>query len=85
MSRLSNILISHFLLDLQEAYQRKAVFLGNDNPLEVSQSLSTGSLNFAAALGSIGATIETPEYEYRQEGDDEGMSTLTRFPSSQDE
>ncbi|KAI1791541.1 hypothetical protein LXA43DRAFT_1061301 [Ganoderma leucocontextum] len=63
---LSSILVSHFLLDLQEAHQRKAVGLaasGDDSdPSDASQGLSIRSINFANALGSLGATIDPPDY-----------------------
>ncbi|KAI1798356.1 hypothetical protein LXA43DRAFT_25086 [Ganoderma leucocontextum] len=82
---------SHFLLDLQEAYQRKVVGLATDDPLHTSQSLSIRSLNFATALGSLSATLDPADYgqEDDYEGTDDGLAALQGFPlneggSSQD-
>ena len=52
--RLTCILVYRFLLDLQEA-ARHDMKLGSDHPLHFSGS--DGSLSFARAIGSIGATI----------------------------
>ena len=52
--------MSRFLLDLQEAHQRTIIGLASDDPLYTSRSLGPNnrSLNFASALGSLGATID---------------------------
>ncbi|KAI1793535.1 hypothetical protein LXA43DRAFT_220188 [Ganoderma leucocontextum] len=67
---LSSVLVSHFLLDLQEAYQRKVVGLGTDDPLHTSQSFSLRSMNFTPALGSLGATIDPAHYGREDEDED---------------
>ena len=58
--RLTSILISHFLLDLQEAY-RRTLRLDPDDPLYTEASIGgdqLGSLNFAHVVGSLGAVID---------------------------
>ncbi|PIL26975.1 hypothetical protein GSI_10113 [Ganoderma sinense ZZ0214-1] len=58
------ILISRFLLDLQEAYQRKVVWLDSENSLHASRDANVGgmsSIGFTAALGALGATVEPME------------------------
>ena len=59
MVRLSSVLISHFLLDLQEAHQRMEF---GDETNDHSWSASGGSVVFASALGSLGATIDPAQY-----------------------
>ncbi|KAI1782497.1 hypothetical protein LXA43DRAFT_1103933 [Ganoderma leucocontextum] len=58
---LTSILISHFLLDLQEAY-RRTLRLNSDDPLYTEASIGgdqqLGSLNFAHVVGSLGAVID---------------------------
>ncbi|KAM5534672.1 hypothetical protein V8D89_011684 [Ganoderma adspersum] len=84
-TRLSSVLVSHFLLDLQEAYQRKAVALGTDNPLQTSSSFSIRSINFMPALGSLAATI-APAHFGREDGaegidvDCPGLEDISTFP-----
>ena len=57
------MLVSHFLLDLQEAYQGHAVGLAVDGPSEpTSQGASLRSINFAPVLGSLSATIDPANY-----------------------
>ena len=47
------MLVSHFLLDLQEAYQSTTTGMMNDNPSDTS--LDTGGpMQFASAPGSVG-------------------------------
>lgn len=60
---MSSIIVSHFLLDLQEAHQRKVVGLATGDPSHTSQSFSVRSLNFMPALGSLAATIEPADYD----------------------
>ncbi|KAH9897340.1 uncharacterized protein BXZ73DRAFT_85824 [Epithele typhae] len=59
---ITTILVSRFLLDLQEAHQR-TVKLGTDDPLHSSASefqVGIGSLQFAVdAMGSIGADLRS--------------------------
>ncbi|TBU27339.1 hypothetical protein BD311DRAFT_760553 [Dichomitus squalens] len=50
-SPIASVLISHFLLDLQEA-SRRAVKLGSEDPLYSDRSLSTSALRFSS-LGMI--------------------------------
>ncbi|KAM5532981.1 hypothetical protein V8D89_013323 [Ganoderma adspersum] len=57
---LTSILISHFLLDLQEAY-RRTLRLDPDDPLYTEASGGgdqQGSLNFAHVVGSLGAVMD---------------------------
>ena len=67
------MLVSHFLLDLQEASQRTVVGLATDDLSGTSQSVGS-SIDFAqSALGSIGATID-PVADCGVEEDDPGQS-----------
>ena len=51
------MLVSHFLLDLQEAYQSTTTGTMNDNPSDTS--LDTGGpIQFASAPGSVGAIAD---------------------------
>ena len=54
------VLISHFLLDLQESYQQNCICLiGSDDWLHTSRSIgSPGHRGFTPALGALGAAIE---------------------------
>ena len=64
--------MSHFLLDLQEAHQRKPVGLATNDSLHISQGFSTRSVKFnMPALGSLAATIHPTNYG--KEGGDESM------------
>ena len=60
MVRLSSILVSHFMLDLQEAYQRADVSLASDTFTHTARisNASTPTLKFAPALGSLGTHID---------------------------
>ena len=52
------ILVSRFLLDLQEASRQDVRFDGDDaQPSTFSSAVSMGSVMFARVLGSIGSTI----------------------------
>ena len=67
------MLVSHFLLDLQDASQRTVVGLATDDLSGTSQSVGS-SIDFAqSALGSIGATID-PVTHCGMEEDDPGES-----------
>ncbi|KAI1791574.1 hypothetical protein LXA43DRAFT_1010837 [Ganoderma leucocontextum] len=68
---LSSVLVSHFLLDLQEAHHRTVVGLATDDPLHTSRSLSSHSIVFANALGSLGAMIGPADYGREEDLDDE--------------
>ena len=72
MSRLSSVLVSHFLLDLQEAHQRPIVGLGTNDNLQNSQSASDRSVRFANTFGSLGATIGPINYG-RDEDDEDAL------------
>ena len=68
------MLVSHFLLDLQEVHQRKAVGLATSDALRTSQNLNLGgqSIDFANhALGSLGATIDSAHYLGQEPGEDD--------------
>ncbi|PIL33043.1 hypothetical protein GSI_04492 [Ganoderma sinense ZZ0214-1] len=55
---LSSVLVSHFLLDLQEAHQRTLAGMATGDLLSISQNMGPGSTRFkAGALGSLGATL----------------------------
>lgn len=47
------MLVSHFLLDLQEAHQRMVTWPATNDPSDISQSLSSRSVTFEHALGSL--------------------------------
>ena len=74
---LTTILISHFILDLQEA-NRKEVVLNSQQDLNHSSSAvsSVGTINFARhVIGSISASLDHSDIEYKP-GDevcDEGV------------
>ncbi|PIL33048.1 hypothetical protein GSI_04497 [Ganoderma sinense ZZ0214-1] len=53
---LSSVLVSHFLLDLQEAHQLAEAGLTADTASEISGD-SGHSIQFASALGSVGAIV----------------------------
>ena len=60
------------MLDLQEVYQRQAAGLAPGDPLYTSRSLSSGSVRFAPALGSLAARINAPSWDLPDpEWDDE--------------
>ena len=76
--------MSHFILDLQEVSQRTAVGLATNDALYTSQALSERSVNFASALGSLGATIN-PDRDQEDGYDHEspnGSLTMSRFSPS---
>ncbi|TBU21443.1 hypothetical protein BD311DRAFT_782917 [Dichomitus squalens] len=60
---ISSILVSHFLLDLQEAYQRKVVCLASNDPLRSSNGVNLSSIACKPVLGSLGATIDPADWE----------------------
>ncbi|TBU53342.1 hypothetical protein BD310DRAFT_993039 [Dichomitus squalens] len=55
---LLSILVSHFMLDLQEAYQAMTLNQISDNPLRTSHIINSSSLNFASTFGSLAAHID---------------------------
>ncbi|TBU39399.1 hypothetical protein BD309DRAFT_969767 [Dichomitus squalens] len=61
---ISSILVSHFLLDLQEAYQRKVVCLASNDPLRSSHGVNLSSIACEPVLGSLGATIDPADWEF---------------------
>lgn len=68
-SSLSSVLVSRFLLDLQEAHQRTVVGgVTTNGSLNISRILQ-GSINLGGAFGSIGAIVD-PTADYVPEEDD---------------
>ncbi|KAM5536996.1 hypothetical protein V8D89_009325 [Ganoderma adspersum] len=72
----SSVLISRFLLDLQQADRRTAAGLATDDDSEPQQSFAGSragnrSIGFASALGSLGASIDPAHWHYGLERDDE--------------
>ena len=75
------MLVSHFLLDLQESYQRRCMCLGSDDQLHTSRSIgSPGYIGFASTLGALGATIELGNSD--SEGLDKDDETAAEHPGS---
>lgn len=62
IARLTAILISRFLLDLQQA-SRREMKLNSDDPLHFSQD-SMRSLSFAHVAGSLTATLDLESTAY---------------------
>ncbi|KAI1782024.1 hypothetical protein LXA43DRAFT_1151863, partial [Ganoderma leucocontextum] len=62
--RISSVLVSRFLLDLQEAHQIKVVGLDTNDPLHTLQNFGIRSINLPPALGSLGATIDPASYSW---------------------
>ena len=62
------MLVSHFLLDLQEAHQRTVAGIASNSSLNISRILH-GSINLGDALGSLGAIVD-PTADYILEEDD---------------
>ena len=56
--RITAILVSRFLLDLQEAYQRKFICLSSSCPFDTSHDVSAGSAIFAPVLGVLSVTVD---------------------------
>ena len=83
MTRLSSVLVSHFLLDLQAAYQKTVVGLATNNPLHTAQSLSMRSAHFAQALGSLSATVDP--FDLILEEDDASPDTEGTLLSNEDQ
>ncbi|TBU38268.1 hypothetical protein BD309DRAFT_983780 [Dichomitus squalens] len=63
LSPISSILVSHFMLDLQEAYQRSSDIQVWDDSLCTSQHVISSGLIFVPALGSIAAHIDAPHLD----------------------
>ncbi|PIL34326.1 hypothetical protein GSI_03101 [Ganoderma sinense ZZ0214-1] len=80
-SPLSSVLVSHFLLDLQDAHQRKVVGLDTDDPLYTLQSFNLRSAHLMPALGSLGAVIDPAHYG-REEHDELFDVDLEAVPDS---
>nr|VWP01336.1 Zn(2)-C6 fungal-type domain-containing protein [Ganoderma boninense] len=68
--RLSAVLVSHFLLDLQEAHQKIVVGLSTGDLSNISQNVDSIQFN-AGALGSVGATVGLPTDPVQEEEEDE--------------
>ena len=56
------MLTSHFLLNLQDAHQRKIVYLDSSDPLGIARESTSRSALFTTALGSLSATIGPPSW-----------------------
>ncbi|TBU38267.1 hypothetical protein BD309DRAFT_1012611 [Dichomitus squalens] len=67
---ISCMITSHFMLDLQEAHQRKVVGLASNDPLYIS-NIGTGSLRSPSILGSLSAHIEAPRWDIQGPNFDE--------------
>ena len=65
--------MSHFLLDLQEAHQRRLAGLATDDYSNTSQNVD--SIQFADALGSVGAFLDRGADSIQEgEGDGDGVN-----------
>ena len=85
------MLVSRFLLDLQEAHQRKVIVLGADGPLDAlnlssssyaerasrARTHSTLVFHVEPALGALGATIDPLEWERLDDSDVEMTGRLS--------
>ena len=69
--RVSSVLISHFLLDLQEADRRTTAGLSTNEPSQSFGPSAAGnqSIGFANALGSLGASIDPAHFRIDREDD----------------
>ena len=88
--RLPLILVSRFLLDLQEAHRRKVIGLGSNDPTSISDIPGGGSQSmvFRAALGSLGGTIDHASWDTPDDdadGDTELPAIAGSASSAQDE
>ena len=52
------MLVSHFMLDLQDAYQRQAGDLLSDGWTDTPPGIHSGTLSFARGLGSLASHID---------------------------
>ena len=80
--RLSSLLVSHFLLDLQEAHQRKSAGVDADDPLYTLQSFNLRSVQLMPTLGSLGAAIDPAHYGPHGERDECFGADLAALPDS---
>ncbi|PIL26666.1 hypothetical protein GSI_11242 [Ganoderma sinense ZZ0214-1] len=79
---LPSILVSHFLLDLQEAYQRSLAGLGTED-LSGSQG---GASSIEFALGSVGATTDpVADVDHDIEEEDNQAAVAEGIPRSEGE
>ncbi|RPD78572.1 hypothetical protein L226DRAFT_610463 [Lentinus tigrinus ALCF2SS1-7] len=88
---LNTILISRFLLDLQEANSQDVGLAGDDTYLFTESIVSVGTLNFPRVFGSIGSTIdplrataEVKKDPRKGEVDSLGGSELSEMKFAQD-
>ncbi|EJF59415.1 hypothetical protein DICSQDRAFT_128280 [Dichomitus squalens LYAD-421 SS1] len=58
LTSISSVLVSHFMLNLQDAYKRSSEICVWYNSLCASQSIISSGLSFVPALGSIAAHID---------------------------
>ena len=56
------MLTSHFLLDLQDAHQRKIVYLDSSDSLDIARGSASRYALFTTGLGSLSATIGPPSW-----------------------
>ncbi|KAM5530036.1 hypothetical protein V8D89_016298 [Ganoderma adspersum] len=77
---MSSVLVSHFLLDLQEAHQRTVIGLATGDAADASQDVGS-SIRFASALGSVGAIVGLAA-DHVQEGEGEGYDVFANDPSA---
>ncbi|TBU27635.1 hypothetical protein BD309DRAFT_869914 [Dichomitus squalens] len=63
VSYLSSILISHFMLDLQDIYQRNSGDLLLEDALHTSLSIRPSTLSFVRAMGSLATHIDSPDLD----------------------
>ena len=59
--RITAILISRFLLDLQEANRTDKDLNDGTSTQIISSTASVGTINFARVIGSIGASLDRPD------------------------
>ena len=57
------MLVSHFMLDLQEAYQRTLIVLSSDDGLYALESISSATPACVPGLGGLAARINSLGFE----------------------
>ena len=81
MNRIASVLVSHFLLDLQEAHQKTPVGLATNDllPVPTLQDFQAErySIDVERTFESLGAIIDPPDWdEDNEEGTDYPLATL---------
>ena len=87
VNRMTCVLVSHFLLDLQEAHQKSPVGLATNDlfPVSALQDFQAERywIDVEGTFESLGAIIDPPDWD--EEDDDEGVDyplmALNAFPS----